>query len=185
MNLKIDQTGIDGAVIVSSIRRGDDRGTFSRWFCEQELAPVLGGGRIVQANNSITVEPGSVRGMHFQHSPHGEKKLIRCLAGRVFDVVLDLRAGSPTFLQWRAVELAAGDDRALLIPEGCAHGFQVLEAGASLLYLHTAAYAPQAEGGVRYDDPRAAIAWPLPPCNLSERDLKHPLLAADFNGITP
>ncbi|MGC8068973.1 dTDP-4-dehydrorhamnose 3,5-epimerase family protein, partial [Salmonella enterica] len=76
------------------------------------------------------------RGMHFQHAPHAEKKLIRCLAGRVFDVVLDLRKGSPTFLQWRGVELAAGDDRALLVPEGCAHGFQVLEAGSSLLYLH-------------------------------------------------
>ncbi|NUU03879.1 dTDP-4-dehydrorhamnose 3,5-epimerase family protein [Herbaspirillum robiniae] len=185
MNLKIEQTGIDGAVVVSSTRRGDERGSFARWFCEDELAAVLGGSRIVQANNSVTPEPGTLRGMHFQHAPHAEKKLIRCIAGRVFDVVLDLRAGSPTFLQWRAVELAAGDDRAILIPEGCAHGFQVLEAGASLLYLHTAAYAPHAEGGVRYDDPRAAIAWPLPPRNLSARDLQHPLLGADFNGITP
>lgn len=183
MNLRIEPTGIAGAVLVSSVRRGDARGSFARWFCEEELAAVLGGSRIVQVNNSVTAEPGSVRGMHFQHAPHAEKKLIRCLAGRVFDVVLDLRAGSPTFLQWRGVELAAADDRALLIPEGCAHGFQVLEEGASLLYLHTAAYAPHAEGGVRHDDPRAAIAWPLPPRNLSPRDLQHPLLAPDFDGI--
>jgi dTDP-4-dehydrorhamnose 3,5-epimerase len=184
MNLQIEPTGIAGAVVVTSTRRGDQRGSFARWFCEDELAAVLDGSRIVQANNSITGEVGSIRGMHFQYAPHAEKKLIRCLAGRVFDVVLDLRAGSPTFLQWGAVELAAGDDRALLIPEGCAHGFQALEAGASLLYLHTAAYAPQAEGGVRHDDPRAAIAWPLPPCNLSPRDLEHPPLDADFNGIS-
>lgn len=113
-----------------------------------------------------------------------KKKLIRCIAGSVFDVVLDLRRGSPTFLQWRAVELAAGDDRAILIPEGCAHGFQALSADASLLYLHTAAYAPATEGGVRHDDPRAAIAWPLPPKNLSPRDRQHPLLASDFDGIS-
>lgn len=183
MNLRIEPTGIDGAVVVSSVRRGDARGSFARWFCEDELAPLLGASRIVQVNNSFTAEPGSVRGMHFQYPPHAEKKLIRCLAGRVFDVVLDLRAGSPTFLQWRGIELAASEDRALLIPEGCAHGFQVLEEGASLLYLHTAAYAPHAEGGVRHDDPRAAITWPLPPRNLSPRDLQHPLLPPDFDGI--
>lgn len=184
MNLRIEETGIAGAVVVSSVRRGDARGGFARWFCEDELASVLGSSRIVQINNSVTAEPGSVRGMHFQYAPHAEKKLIRCIAGRVFDVVLDLRRGSPTFLQWRAVELAAGDDRAILIPEGCAHGFQALSADASLLYLHTAAYAPAAEGGVRHDDPRAAIAWPLPPKNLSPRDLQHPLLASDFDGIS-
>lgn len=185
MNLKIEETGIAGAVVISSTRRGDERGSFARWFCEEELATVWGDHRIMQANNSVTAEPGSVRGMHFQHAPHAEKKLIRCLAGRVFDVVLDLRAASPTFLQWRAVELAAGDDRAILIPEGCAHGFQALETDSSLLYLHTAMYAPQAEGGVRHDDPRAAIAWPLPPRNLSLRDLQHPLLPPDFDGIKP
>ncbi|WP_288391934.1 dTDP-4-dehydrorhamnose 3,5-epimerase family protein [uncultured Herbaspirillum sp.] len=183
MNLQIMPTGIDGAVLISSRRRGDARGSFARWFCEEELAPVLGTSHIVQINHSFTEEVGSVRGMHFQYAPMAEKKLIRCLAGRVFDVVLDLRAGSPTFLQWRGVELAAGDDRALLIPEGCAHGFQVLQGGAALLYLHTAPYAPHAEGGVRHDDPRVAIAWPLPPCNLSPRDLQHPLLAPDFDGI--
>ncbi|MDT0359125.1 dTDP-4-dehydrorhamnose 3,5-epimerase family protein [Herbaspirillum huttiense F1] len=183
MNLQITPTGIAGAAVVSSVRRGDARGSFARWFCDEELAPVLQGSRIVQVNNSFTAEPGSVRGMHFQHAPHAEKKLIRCLAGRVFDVVLDLRKGSPTFLQWRGVELAAGDDRALLVPEGCAHGFQVLEAGSSLLYLHTAPYVPHAEGGVRHDDPRVAIAWPLPPQNLSPRDLQHPPLAPDFDGI--
>lgn len=183
MNLVIEQTGIAGAVVVSSKRRGDERGSFARWFCEQELAPVLGGSRIVQINNSLTAEPGSVRGMHFQYPPHAEKKLVRCLEGKVFDVVVDLRAGSPTFLQWRAVELTAGDDRAILIPEGCAHGFQALAPDASLLYLHTALYAPQAEGGLRHDDARLAITWPLTPTNLSARDLAHAPLGDDFQGL--
>ena len=111
-------------------------------------------------------------------------KLIRCLRGRVWDVAVDLRAGSPTFLHWHAEELAGGDARMVVIPEGFAHGFQTLEAESELLYLHTAAYHQPAEGGLRYDDPRLAIAWPLPPHDLSRRDVSHPLLDDDFTGIT-
>jgi len=126
---------------------------------------------------------GAVRGMHYQNAPHAEMKIVRCLRGRVFDVAIDLRRGSPTFLRWTSCELAPASRRALLVPEGCAHGFQVLEPDSELLYLHTACYERSAEGGVRFDDPRVGIAWPLAPVDLSERDRSHPLLAPDFTGI--
>jgi len=177
-------TDIAGVVLIETDRRRDERGGFARWFCDTELADALQGAVIRQINHSHTAQRGSVRGMHFQHAPHAEKKIIRCLAGKIFDVVVDLRRGSPTFLAWRGFELDAGDDRALLIPEGCAHGFQALTDDVQMLYLHTAPYTPAAEGALRCDDPRIAIAWPLPPQNLSARDLKHPLLSADFSGIT-
>ena len=108
---------------------------------------------------------------------------MRCLAGRVWDVAVDLRAGSPTFLRWHAEELSAGNTRMLVIPEGCAHGFQALEEDSTLLYLHTEFYAPEFEGGVRHDDPRLGIPWPLPPTDISERDRGHPQLTRDFAGI--
>ncbi|RXZ30979.1 dTDP-4-keto-6-deoxy-D-glucose epimerase [Oxalobacteraceae bacterium CAVE-383] len=178
-------TDIAGVSMVGTDRRCDERGGFARWFCDQDLQPELNGARIRQINQSHTRHRGTIRGMHFQYPPHAEKKLIRCLAGKVFDVVVDLRQASPTFLAWRGFELEAGNDRALLIPEGCAHGFQTMSDDVQLLYLHTALYTPEAEGALRYDDPRIGIAWPLPPRNLSPRDLQHPLLQADFSGIKP
>ena len=148
-----------------------------------DLADTLRGAVIRQINHSHTVQRGSVRGMHFQHAPHAEKKIIRCLTGKIFDVVVDLRRGSPTFLAWRGFELEAGDDRALLIPEGCAHGFQVLEPDSELLYLHTAAFCAQAEAGVGCQDPSLGITWPLPVTGLSARDASHPPIASGFKGI--
>jgi dTDP-4-dehydrorhamnose 3,5-epimerase len=123
--------------------------------------------------------------MHFQNPPHAEMKLVRCLKGRVWDVAVDLRSGSPTFLRWHAEELAPEGARMLVIPEGCAHGFQALEPESELLYLHTAFYAPEAEGGVSYADPRLAITWPLPVSDLSPRDRSQPPIDHDFRGITP
>jgi dTDP-4-dehydrorhamnose 3,5-epimerase len=108
---------------------------------------------------------------------------VRCFKGRVWDVAVDLRAGSPTFLQWHAEELSSENARMLVIPEGCAHGFQVLEPGSELLYLHTAFYSPEAEGGVSCNDPRLGITWPLPVADLSHRDSSLPLIAADYSGI--
>jgi dTDP-4-dehydrorhamnose 3,5-epimerase len=125
-----------------------------------------------------------VRGLHYQRPPQAEAKWVRCLKGRVFDVAVDLRRGSPTFLKWHAVELDGVSMNALLIPEGCAHGFQVLEPESELLYLHTATYTPGLEGAARYDDPRLAIRWPLPVTDLSERDRTHPLLDDSFEGIS-
>ena len=123
-----------------------------------------------------------MRGLHYQRSPHAETKLVRCLRGRIWDVALDLRKDSPTFLRWHAEVLQPEVDSMLVIPEGCAHGFQVLEADSEILYLHTAAYAKEFEGGVRYDEPRAAIQWPLSISQISARDAAHPRLNADFFG---
>ena len=128
---------------------------------------------------------GAVRGLHFQLAPHAEMKLVRCLKGRVWDVAVDLRAGSPTFLQWHAETLSPDTMRMIVIPEGFAHGFQVLEPDSELLYLHTAAYNADAERAVRYDDPRLGIRWPLPVTQTSLRDAAHPPLGADFIGVHP
>ena len=183
--MKITETAIAGVRIVDTVYRSDSRGAFARLFCEQELAPLLGHRHIVQINHSRTAEVGTVRGMHLQRGAAAEMKLVRCLRGRVLDVALDLRAGSPTFLHWQALELDPQSARLLVIPEGCAHGFQVLEPDSELLYLHTAAYAPEAEFGVHCQEPRAAIAWPLPVHGLSPRDAGHPFLSTDFSGLTP
>lgn len=181
--MKRIETPIQGAWILESEAFQDNRGAFSRLFCAQELEEVIGRRRIVQINHSVTNSVGAVRGLHFQNAPHAEMKIVRCLRGRVFDVAVDLRSGSPSFLQWISVELAPENHRALVIPEGCAHGFQVLEEGSELLYLHTAFYTPDAEGAVRFDDPRVGVKWPLAPTDISARDQKHPCLNEDFKGI--
>lgn len=181
--MKLEPTPLEGLYIASSERFVDARGAFARLFCEDALAPALGGRHIVQINHSLTRAPGAVRGLHYQHPPHAEMKLVRCLAGRVFDVAVDLRAGSPTFLKWHALELSPQNHQMFIIPEGFAHGFQALEADSALLYLHTAAYAPGAEGGLHPLDPRLKIAWPRPVEGLSDRDAHHPALAEDFTGV--
>jgi dTDP-4-dehydrorhamnose 3,5-epimerase len=150
----------------------DHRGAFLNAFRAQEpaFAEAWGDRPISQVNLSRTEVVGTVRGLHMQAHPHSEAKVVRCLRGRVWDVAVDLRPGSVTFGRWHAVELSPGSSTALLIPEGCAHGFQVLEASSELLYLHSGAWIPEAETGLRFDDPQLSIAWPLPPTGLSERD---------------
>jgi dTDP-4-dehydrorhamnose 3,5-epimerase len=182
--MKVHPTVIAGVVVVETTPFTDYRGSFARWFCERELAPVLGERRIVQINHSRTVARGAVRGMHYQHPPCAEMKLVRCVRGRVWDVAVDLRMDSPTLLTWHAEELTPDNARMLVIPEGCAHGFQALEPDSELLYLHTAFYTSEAEDGVLYDDPRLAIAWPLAVTDLSERDQNHLLLDRSFTGIS-
>lgn len=181
--MKIVATRLADVVVVDTAGFADQRGVFSRYFCERELSPVIGTRRIVQINDSQNIAKATVRGMHFQRAPHAEMKLVRCIKGRVWDVAVDLRAGSPSFLQWHGEELSAENQRMLVIPEGCAHGFQTLEPDSELLYLSTAFYAPEAEGGVACDDPRLRIAWPLPVGGLSERDRHHPWVTDDFRGI--
>lgn len=182
--MKITPLAIQGAALVRGEPFADDRGAFARLFCVDALADVFGQRAVVQANHSRTRAVGALRGLHFQHAPHAEMKLVRCLRGRVWDVLVDLRAGSRTFLQWHAEELSPGNAAMLVIPEGCAHGFQVLEADSELLYLHTAPYTPQAEGGVRHDDPALCIRWPMPVTDLSARDRSHPFLGAGFTGLS-
>lgn len=183
--MKSVATPIPGVMRIETSSHADDRGAFARFFCEEGLSVSLGGRRIVQINHSRSVERGTIRGMHFQYAPHAEIKFVRCLRGRVWDVAVDLRADSPTFLQWHAEELSPENARMLVVPEGCAHGFQTLEQDTELLYLHTAAYAPGAEGGVRYDDPTIDIRWPLPATNISPRDAGHAWITADFTGLRP
>ncbi len=138
---------------------------------------------IRQINQSITRQKGAVRGLHYQKSPALEAKIVRCLRGRVFDVMVDLRADSPTFLKHQAVELSAENAQAVYIPEGFAHGFQALEEDCELLYLHMTPYSKEYEGGLRYDDPKLGIQWPLAATQLSQRDTGFPLLDPSFRGI--
>ncbi len=161
----------------------DDRGRFTRLFCEGFLADNGAAFSIRQINHSLTRERGTVRGLHFQFPPHAESKLISCLRGCVWDVVVDVRRGSPTFLSWHAELLEEGRATALLIPPGFAHGFQTLTNDAELLYLHSADYAPTHEGGLSVHDARLGIRWPLPILNLSDRDGGHPLLDEHFEGV--
>lgn len=181
--MKFHPTPLAGLWEIETAPRGDERGQLTRLFCRDELAAIRPGLQFVQVNLSATTHRGTVRGMHFQRGPALEAKLIRCLRGRVFDVAVDLRAGSPTFGRWHAVELAEDNDRQVFIPEGFAHGFQALTDGVELLYQHTAAYAPDFEGGVRHDDPALAIAWPLPVSVVSARDRAHPLIDSQFPGV--
>ena len=181
--MNLVETTIPGVCIIESTTFQDNRGAFSRLFCAKELQSLLGQRVIVQINHSMTRSVGAVRGLHYQRSPHAEMKIIRCLKGRVFDVAVDLRQGSPTFLQWTAIELTPENHLAFVIPEGCAHGFQVLEEDSQLLYLHTAFYTPEVEGAVRFDDPKVGVDWPLEPTDLSSRDLSHQYLEENFKGI--
>lgn len=156
----------------------DCRGAFLNAFRSQEPAfqSSWGDRGIAQVNLSSTEAVGTIRGLHHQAEPHSEAKLVRCLRGRVWDVAVDLRKDSTTYGQWHAVELSPHEGIALLIPEGCAHGFQVLEHGSELLYLHSGAWVPEADTGVRWDDPTLAIAWPLSAAAVSTRDRNLPFL---------
>lgn len=177
------QTPLAGLVAVRRLPRGDARGSLERLFCAGELAGAGWTGPVSQINRTLTAVPGTVRGMHFQHPPQAEMKLVSCLAGEVYDVAVDIRAGSPTFLRWHAELLSAENHTSLLIPEGFAHGFQTRTPDVEMLYLHSAPYAPGAEGGLNPRDPRLAIAWPDPVALLSERDAGHAFLDATFQGV--
>lgn len=181
--MKIYPTPIADLMVVQSQRFRDERGAFSRLFCEQELLCLMGHRKIVQINHSRTEAVGAVRGLHFQRAPHAEMKLVRCLKGKVWDVAVDLRPHSPSYKRWYAQELSPRNSHIMVIPEGFAHGFQVLEAGSELLYLHTAFYRPEAESGVRHDDPALAIDWPLPMTDISKRDTSHAYIDPTFGGI--
>jgi dTDP-4-dehydrorhamnose 3,5-epimerase len=177
------ETSIPGLVLVQRQRVGDKRGFLDRLFCREELGALLGGRMIAQINHTYTGDAGILRGMHFQRAPHAEMKLVTCLRGAVFDVAIDLRRDSPTLLKWHAECLSAENQRTLVIPEGFAHGFQTITDDCEMLYLHTAGYHPDAEGGIDALDPRLGITWPLPSPKRSSRDLSHALLGSEFAGI--
>jgi dTDP-4-dehydrorhamnose 3,5-epimerase len=172
-----------GLKLVERQSLGDSRGFLSRLFCAEELSTAGWRESIAQINQTYTAQRGTVRGMHYQNPPRAEMKLVSCLQGEVWDVAVDLRAGSPTFLHWNAELLSDTNNRALLIPEGFAHGFQTLTNDVTLLYCHSAAYNPEAEGALNAQDPRLAITWPLAIESVSVRDSKHPLLDLKFEGV--
>jgi len=174
---------IPGLKLVERKKIGDHRGFFVRLFCAEELATLGWSKPIVQVNQSFTDRRGTVRGMHFQHPPHVEMKMVLCLKGKVWDVALDIRAGSPTFLRWHAEVLSAENNRAFLIPEGFAHGFQTLTDKVELLYFHTAPYVPNVEDGINPCDPTIKISWPLPITEISERDESLPTIKPAFKGL--
>lgn len=181
--LAITHLPLAGLKVITRHRLGDSRGTFSRLFCSEELALAGWEKPIAQINHAVTPKIGTVRGMHFQHPPHSEMKLVTCLRGRIYDVAIDLRWGSPTFLSWHGEILSADNNRAMLIPEGFAHGFQALADDVELLYCHSAPYAAEYEGGVHPTDPLLDIAWPMPIAMLSDRDAGHNFLTESFTGI--
>ena len=183
-DMKLTPTSLEGMYVAESTAISDHRGAFARLYCERELAPALGSRRIVQVNHSRTGAVGVVRGMHLQNSPHAEMKFVRCLRGRVWDVAVDLRAGSRTLLQWHAEELTGENGRMMIIPEGCAHGFQVLAPESEMLYLHTAFYEPGSQLGFSCLDEKLKLRWPLPITDLSKQDSAHPFIAHDFGGIS-
>jgi dTDP-4-dehydrorhamnose 3,5-epimerase len=176
----IRPTPLAGFVTLARHPRRDERGFLERLFCEQDLAAALPPGRrIVQANRTLTCVAGTVRGMHFQKPPHAEVKIVTCLRGAVFDVAVDLRPDSPTWLQWHGVVISADAHDAVVIPEGFAHGFQTLSADCELLYFHTAAWSAEAEAALHPLDPTLGIRWPKPIAALSDRDRGHPFLGAN------
>jgi len=161
----------------------DSRGWFVRTYSKDEFARIGFSGEWLQINHSYTREKGTIRGMHFQVQPFREVKLVRCVRGEVFDVIIDVRKNSATFLQWVGIKLSGERMNMIYIPEGFAHGFQTLTDDCELIYLHSEYYKPGFEGGIRYDDAAVAIDWPLAAKNISERDSNHPVIDGTFKGI--
>jgi dTDP-4-dehydrorhamnose 3,5-epimerase len=174
---------LSGAYTIDLEPFSDERGWFARFYCKNEFARIGHTKEWVQLNQSVSYHKGTLRGMHFQHAPYRETKMVRCIIGAVYDVIIDLRPDSSTFLKWFGTELSAENNRMLYIPEGFAHGFQTLSDNSALIYHHTEFYTPGAEGGLRYDDPAFSIQWPLPVTVISERDAQHPLVDKNFKGI--
>ncbi|MEM8845333.1 MAG: dTDP-4-dehydrorhamnose 3,5-epimerase family protein [Pseudomonadota bacterium] len=174
--LEVKPLSISGVFEVKSHPLEDERGFFKRLFCEEELKSFIHRKSIVNVNFSMTKRKGTIRGIHFQHPPKAELKIIQCLQGNVWDVFVDVRQNSSTFLTWDAVELSSDKNNILILPEGVAHGFQTLEDDCKMLYMHTEHYDKTLEDGLRYSDPFLNISWPLAVTNCSERDENHKLI---------
>ena len=176
-------TMLPGLTLIQRKKMEDQRGFFSRFYCFEEFTALGVHTPVVQINHTLTLQAGAVRGLHYQRAPFAEVKIVSCLKGEVYDVAVDLRRDSETFLRWHGEILSAENARSLLIPEGFAHGFQALTTDCELLYLHSAPYHPPSEGALNVLDPSLSIDWPLPISELSERDSLHPFIAADFEGF--
>ena len=177
------KTPLHGLLSVRRVPIKDERGFLTRLYCHQLFAETGIDFQISQINHTGTALAGSIRGMHFQYQPFAEKKLVSCIKGKVFDVAVDLRTDSETFLQWFGFELSAEEQNALLIPEGFAHGFQTLQDNCEMIYLHSNYYEPSGEGGISFDDPAISINWPLEATQISKRDKNYEPIDDDFGGI--
>ena len=173
VRFRFKTTPIDGLVVAERLPISDQRGFLERLFCAEEFSEI-----------GLTQQSGTIRGLHFQYPPHAETKIVTCLKGKVFDVAVDLRSRSSTFLQWHEEVLSSENNKSLYIPPGFAHGFQTLADNCEMLYLHTCSYQPDAEGGVSPLDSRLGISWPVPLSNISERDRGHAPLTAEFKGLS-
>lgn len=181
----VQDTPLAGLKVLERKPIGDQRGFLERMFCACELAPQLMDKPIIQINHSLTRKKGAVRGMHFQNPPHVETKIVACLRGQVFDIAVDIRPDSPTYLKWHGILLSEDNFQSFLIPEGFAHGFQTLTENCELIYLHTAAYCPSVEGALNPRDPALSINWPLEISELSQRDGSHPMIPQAKQRMTP
>lgn len=181
--MDIHATPLKGLYCLKTTPFCDDRGSFSRIFCQNEFAQAGLSMSVAQMNLSMTHKKGAVRGMHYQLSPHGEIKIVRCLQGSCYDVVVDIRKNSPTFLQYHAEILSAENGKALYIPQGFAHGFQTFQENTQLLYTHSEFYTPDAEAALHYNDPLLDINWPLEVQDVSDRDKNHPFIQQGFMGV--
>jgi dTDP-4-dehydrorhamnose 3,5-epimerase len=181
--MEIEQTPIKDLYIIKRKKLEDNRGFFSRFFCLNQLESYIGKKIIKQINQSYTKKKGSVRGMHFQKSPNLEMKIVSVIKGEIYDVAVDLRKGSPTFLNSFSINLSENNMTSLLIPEGFAHGFQTLSDNCEMIYLHTEFYTPQSEGSIHFKDTMLNIIWPLDIVEVSDKDLKNPFIDKNFEGI--
>ncbi|MCC4241360.1 dTDP-4-dehydrorhamnose 3,5-epimerase [Thalassospira povalilytica] len=172
--MKFTKTNIAGVDLIELETHEDNRGFFARSFCVDELGDNGHDFAVHQANLSFNHHAGTLRGMHYQAAPVGDPKIVRCIAGRIFDVVIDLRAGSPTYCQWTGAELSAQNRKSFIIPEGCAHGFITLDDNSEVMYLMGAPFEANLAAGVRWNDPAFAIDWPITPSVINDRDANYP-----------
>lgn len=176
-------TPLEGLWVIQRKPMEDARGFFARFFCLEEFRAAGLRKPIAQINHTYTLKKGTIRGLHFQHPPHAECKVVNCLRGEVYDVAVDIRKGSSTFMQWHGEILSAANQKSLLIPEGFAHGFQTLSDDCELIYLHTAAFHDLSEAAINIADPEIGIIWPLPITDISDRDRLHPFITEKFKGV--
>jgi len=176
-------TSLKGSYIIDLEPVKDERGWFARTYCKNEFNTIGHNKEWVQLNHSFTQQKGTIRGMHYQLPPFSEINLVRCIAGTVYDVIIDLRKESPTFLHFIGIELSAANKKMMYIPEGFAHGFQTMSDDCELIYHHSQFYLPGLEAGIKYNDPKVNIVWPLPVNNISARDNEHPMIDSNFKGL--
>jgi len=182
-SLRLHKLPFDGLTIIEREVRGDERGSFERFFCHDSLAQLTRGKKIHQINRSFTAKKGTVRGLHFQYPPSAENKIVTCVRGEIWDIAVDLRRHSKTFLRHHPVVLSAQIPRSYFIPEGFAHGFQTLTDDCEIIYVHTANYDAENEGALNALDPALAIKWPQAISTISKRDKSHALIADNFTGF--